>query len=384
VVEALRRAQELLDSFDEDIRALLPADAYLFDVHTHLGTDIDGMRGHVDELVAMLDRYGFAGAFSFCLDEPDRHPAFTAANDRTIASAAEAPDRIVPFVRLDLAERPIEEAHRAIDRGARGIKLHLRAQKIALDDPQLDGVWAVAAERAVPILIHGGRGLPPIADHLHELVRRYPEVQLIIAHAGIADMAGLAGYCGGVPNVFFDTSVWSGLDLLDLYRQVSPEQVLYASDYPYGRQPNSLVTALRTATLAGYGEPELRAMLGESARRIAAGEPSLPLTEPRGEAHIEQPLVYARIHSYLSMATPMLWLRQPDGVGALGLALNATLERGNGHRPETERIRELLSAGAELWGTLPHLESDGDIAAATRTAARVIQLADVLAVTTRA
>ena len=54
-------------------------------------------------------------------------------------------------------------------------------------------------------------------------------------------MAGLAGRLGGIPGVFFDTSVWSGLDLLDLYRQVAPEQVIYASDYPYGRQPNSLL-----------------------------------------------------------------------------------------------------------------------------------------------
>jgi predicted TIM-barrel fold metal-dependent hydrolase len=383
-MDALRRAHELLDSFDEEIRALLPPGAYLFDAHTHLGTDIDGMRGERAELLEMLDRYGFVGAFAFCLDEPDRHPAFTAANDRTLAEAAAAPDRIVPFARLDLAERPIEEANRAIDRGARGIKLHLRAQRIALDDPLLDRVWEVAAERRVPILIHGGRGLPPIADHLHRLVVRFPEVQLIIAHAGIADMAGLAGYCGGAPNVFFDTSVWSALDLLDLYRQVSPEQVLYASDYPYGRQPNSLLNALRTATLAGFEERHLRAMLGESARRIAAGEPPLPLSPPRGAAHVEQPLVYARIHQYLSMATPLLWLRQPDGVGALGLALNATRERGNGQRPETARIRELLATGAELWAALPRIEDEQELMETTRTAARMIQLADVLALTTPA
>lgn len=383
-VTALRRAYSLLESFDDEVRSLLPRDAYLFDVHTHLGTDIDGMRGRREELLVMLDRFGFAGAFAFCLDEPDRHPAFTAANDRTLADAAAAPDRIVPFVRLDLAEGPIEEANRALDLGARGIKLHLRAQRIALDDPLLDEVWAVASERRVPILIHGGRGLPPIADHLHALVRRFPDVQLIVAHAGIADMANLAGYFGGVPNVFFDTSVWSGLDLLDLYRQVSPEQVLYASDYPYGRQPNSLMTALRTATLAGFEEEHLRAMLGESARRIAAGEPPLPLTGPRGASSVEQPLVYARIHQYLSMATPLLWMRQPDGVGALGLALNATLERGNGSRPETERIRDLLATGAELWAALPQLEDEQELVDTIRAATRMIQLADLLSVTTRA
>ena len=41
------------------------------------------------------------------------------------------------------------------------------------------------------------------------------------------------------------------IDLLDFYRQVSPEQVLYASDYPYGQQPSSLLIAVRTARAAG-------------------------------------------------------------------------------------------------------------------------------------
>ena len=40
----------------------------------------------------------------FCLDEPDRHPAFRAANDRTLAYAKRSGGTLIPFVRLDLAE----------------------------------------------------------------------------------------------------------------------------------------------------------------------------------------------------------------------------------------------------------------------------------------
>src|SRR6266545_1474207 len=97
-----------------------------------------------------------------------------------------------------------------------------------------------------PIRIHGGRGLPPIADNLARLIETYPEAQLIIAHAGIADLAALAERFAGKAGVFFDTSVWSPIDLLSLYHLVSPEQVVYASDYPYGQQPSSLLIGLRT------------------------------------------------------------------------------------------------------------------------------------------
>ena len=63
---------------------------------------------------------------------------------------------------------------RCLDRGARGIKLHPRAQRFALNDERLAPVFELAAERRVPILIHGGRGLPPIADDLAALMDRYP------------------------------------------------------------------------------------------------------------------------------------------------------------------------------------------------------------------
>ena len=378
--DVLARSQTLLESFAAVVRAELPENAEIFDVHTHLGTDIDGMTGQLDELLRIHERAGISRGFVFCLDEPDRHPAFSAANDRTLAFAEQSEGKLIPFVRLDLAEGPIEEATRCLDLGARGIKLHPRAQKFLLDDDRLAPVFELAGARKVPILIHGGRGLPPIADALARLMDAY-EPQLIIAHAGIADLAALAHHFSGRPGVFFDTSVWSALDLLDLYRLVAPEQVLYASDYPYGQQPASLLVAIRTARMAGLDDAQLRAMLGGSAARIAAGEDALPLTAPAGPADISTPITFARIHQYLSMATPLLWTRQADTIGVLGLALNACDERSNGHREETERIRELLLTARDLWLTFPEAENERERAQVARAAFRLLHLANIVSVT---
>src|SRR3954454_18938579 len=103
---ALERARELGRLWDEEARRLLPDGADIFDAHVHLGHDIDGMVGTYDELLAIHDRYGISRAFMFCLDEPDHHPAFRAANDRTLAHAERSGGRLIPFVRLDLAEDP--------------------------------------------------------------------------------------------------------------------------------------------------------------------------------------------------------------------------------------------------------------------------------------
>src|SRR5438105_4934763 len=326
-MEPLERARELFSEFEAQLRTEMPAGADVFDAHTHLGTDIDGMVGRYEELEAMLDRYGISRCNVFCLDAPDRHSGFRAGNDRTLAFAERSQGRMIPYVRLDLSEEPIAEAERCLDRGARGIKLHPRAQKFLLGDERLEPVFAIAAERRVPILIHGGRGLPPIADHLARLVDEYPDAQLIIAHAGIADLSGLAGHFAGTAGVFFDTSVWSPIDLLSFFRLVPPEQIVYASDYPYGAQPQSLLIALRTARSAGLSEEQIVELLAGNGNRIADGEPPLAPSQPQGAEVFAQPMAFARIHQYLSMSMPMLFARQQDTFGALGLALNATNER---------------------------------------------------------
>ena len=362
VEDALQRAQALMAQWDEELRRELPQGAGIFDAHTHLGTDIDGMVGVYEDLERGMDKYGISRCFMFCLDEPDRHPGFRAGNDRTLAFAERSKGRMIPFVRLDLAEDPIGEATRILDRGGRGIKLHPRAQKFLLNDERLSPIFELAAERKVPILIHGGRGLPPIAD----------------------DLARVADRLGGKAGVYFDTSVWSPLDLLGLYRLVGPEQVVYASDYPYGQQPASLLIALRTARLAQLDEQQVRGVLAGNANRIAGGEPPLTPSAPKGIETFQQPMSLARIHQYLSMATPLLWTRQPDRIGVLGLALNATHDRTNGHREELDQIRELLTAAQAMWLTLPDDADERDRVAHMRATFRLIHLADIVAVTTPA
>ena len=380
VDDVFERARGLLARYDEELRAELPEGADLFDAHVHVGRDIDGFVAPLDDLLATLRRYGISRSFAFCMDEPDRHPAFRAANDRTLAAAEASGGMLVPFVRLDLGEEPLAEARRCLDRGARGIKLHPRAQRFLLNDERLAPIFALAAERRVPILIHGGRGLPPIADELARLVEAHPEAQLIIAHGGIADLAALSEAFGGRPGVFFDTSVWSPIDLLDVFHRFSPEQALYASDYPYGQQPSSLLLTVRVARAAGLTDERLRDVLGRTAGKIAAGEPTPEPTGSRRDAVLRQPISFARIHNYLSMATPLLWTRQADTIGVLGLALNTCRER-DGHIEVRDRIAELVACARDLWRTAAEAEDEDERVKLGRTTFRLIHLADIEAVT---
>ena len=136
--------------------------------------------------------------------------------------------------------------------------------------------------------------------------------------------------------------------------------------------------------MAGLDEAQVRDVLAGNANRIANGEPPLEPTPATGSETFAQPMIFARIHQYLSMATPLLWTRQPDTVGVLGLALNACDEPNGRHAGETDQIRELLLTARELWRSLPELEDEADLRAASRATFRLIHLADIVAVTSGA
>src|SRR6202020_1842573 len=160
---------DALAPFAKEARDLLPADAEVLDAHTHLGLDEDGRSLSLPELLTQLDEAGARRACVFPLHDPERRPSYSLPNDRVLAWAGESEGRLIPFCRLDPSEAPVAEAERSIAAGARGIKLHPRAQEFGFDGSELEGIFTVAEQAGVPILIHAGRGLPPIAQGLAEL-----------------------------------------------------------------------------------------------------------------------------------------------------------------------------------------------------------------------
>jgi hypothetical protein len=132
--------------------------------------------------------------------------------------------------------------------------------------------------------------------------------------------------------------------------------------------------------LCGFDENQLRLMVGGTAAAMADGTPLPEPTKPLGPDTYDQPMQLARIHQYLSMATPLIWTSQADTVGVLGLAINVCAER-NGYAEEVDRIRELLETARDLWVTWGGVEAAGGRTPAGRLTFRLIHLADIEAVT---
>jgi hypothetical protein len=268
--------------FREEGRALLPPGAAVIDAHTHLGLDEDGQSLALDALLSALDEIGpDARACTFPLHDPDRHPGYRRPNDRVLGWAAESGGRLVPYCRLDPAEDPVGEAERCLARGAQGIKLHPRAQSFEFGIAAADSIFTVAREARVPILIHAGRGMGPM-DALADLALRFPEVPLVLAHAGIAGQGMFASRLADHPGVVYDTSTLSPFDVIELFARVPAERIVFASDVPYGRPAFGLYQALRIgAKLAGLDEDGLRMLTGGTMAALLDGDAPPAATPPR-------------------------------------------------------------------------------------------------------
>jgi uncharacterized protein len=369
------RFDDLLRRHLDRTTDLRPPGLRVWDAHTHLGVDEDGFTLSVEELLETMRTQGVERAFSFPLNDPDRRPAYRVPNDRVMQWAAESDGAIVPFCRLDLTEDPIAEAERCLDAGARGIKLHPRAQAFDFGEAALDPVFQIAAERSVPILIHAGRGLPAIADDLRNLVEHHSEAQLILAHGAIADLEHIARTLIDHPNVLYDTSVWSSTDLRTLLASASPEQIVFASDLPYGMPATSQLALSLVLCRGGATDEQTRAMFWGNAERASRGEPAASLSPPLFTRERTAPLQRLRIHDYLVMTQTLMWSRAGDRPGALGLALRACDTGGAG---ELGDVAELLEAVQALWSEALEIEDEAAAREPTRAAMRLLQIADAL------
>src|ERR1700677_2769612 len=342
------RYTDALAPFLAETERLRPPEAEVIDAHTHLGLDEDGRSLALGQLLDQLDAAGARRACVFPLHDPERRPSYRVPNDRVIAWSAESDGRLIPFCRLDPAEDPIGEGERALSAGARGIKLHPRAQDFVFDGPEMGSIFALAESARVPILIHAGRGLPPLGDELVDLTLRHPDVVLILAHGAICDQGILTSRLADHPGVLYDISCFFPLDVIELFARAPAERIVFASDPPYGLPATTLYLALRVAAQAGLDEAAVRGVLGSTMADLLDGHGLPAVTPPRRGPSITLAGRLARVYNYGSLTGPALFAGIPEqALAMLEMALAACRDPEPGAVGEAlETIGSAFSAAA--------------------------------------
>jgi uncharacterized protein len=302
-------ADELLKPWLDVLRPEVP-DLELFDCHTHIGVDDpSGFTVTREQLLGSLELVGSRAAV-FPLKEPE---GYGEANQRAIRLAEENADKLVAFCRVDPADRPLEMADEAIRGGARGIKLHPEGEEFDLGDPRLDGVYGLAHEQRLPVIIHAGPELDGIGRTALDIADRFPAAQLILAHDALTDLAWIYEELDGRPNVFFDTSWWGPVHTLALFALVAPGRVLNASDLPYCSPLSGAFTSLRCGLQAGLSAEQLRLVLGQQFERLLDHQDAVDAGPAPGTS--SEPLDPLLERVYVTLLTGVEALQRGEDMG---------------------------------------------------------------------
>jgi uncharacterized protein len=330
-------SDELLLPWLESLRAQLPQ-ARLLDSHTHLGTnDPEGWRCSSEELLAALELVD-ARSVVFPLME---QAGYRDANDAVLTAAAASDGRLVPFCRLDPHIEPLAELERCLAAGARGVKLHPRAERFELRHSGVDAIFAVADERRLPVTIHSGLGIASLGRDALMLAERYPRAAVILAHVGATDLAWIWRELGGVPNLYFDTAWWNPADHLALFALVPPGQILLGSDIPFGTTAAAAIVAMRCGRQVGLTRAQIAAVAGSQLERIIAGEEPLDLGPPPGTPRPRPPLLDRVFTLLVAALSRMLEGRPADGLVRLA-RLGCDVSEETQESPALGSVGELL------------------------------------------
>ncbi len=338
-------ADDLLTPCYEHTISLIGPQA-VFDAHTHIGlNDPDSFTCTADELLAGLETIG-ARAVTFPMHEPGGYPP---ANDHVIERAAASGGRLVAFCRIDpRSDDPAAEVRRCLDAGARGIKLHPRAELFGMNEPGVRAIVAEAHERRLAVLVHAGRGIPALGEHVLELAEQFPRARFILAHAGVCDLAWLWRRVGALENVFFDTAWWSVSDLLVLFSHVAPGQILHATDIPFGAPKHGIVLTVRCALQAGLSPAQISSVAGAQLQRIVAGEDVLDVGPAPGPGALRVDPLLARVSHYLISAIAAA-IAGSDSEEHVDLArLACDVGDGAPQAPLCDAIRTLLDCRRDM------------------------------------
>lgn len=201
-------------------------------------------------LLSQMDRYGIAKSILLIADygpalgEPTL--SIEAIHEHHAAVVAASAGRLAFFAGFDPSRG---DAGLAIVKrwtarpGCEGVKLYPPCG-FELDDERLFPLWKHCGENGVPVLTHSGASLPTLATEqryphsVDEVLRRFPDVRLALAHGMVWDLAGTVELLRRHPeNLYADISSFQLLSdpgmraMLDACAAV-PDQVLFGSDAP--------------------------------------------------------------------------------------------------------------------------------------------------------
>jgi predicted TIM-barrel fold metal-dependent hydrolase len=213
------------------------------------------MEVDTDRLVAHMDEAGVGRSvvFGFGARPYGCHP-----DDAAVFEAVERhPDRLIPFHVVDPFGGPAARGlarRRITEDGFRGLKMLPAYNHLALDDPRLYPVYALAEDLQVPLVVHtGGTRIRQVLGRwqdpllLDAVGAAFPALRLWIAHCGMHRWPDALTLLGRHPAMAADVSYWARLPRHEVARAMSwakhvgvLDRIFWGTDFPFWGQRDDL------------------------------------------------------------------------------------------------------------------------------------------------
>lgn len=223
----------------------------------------------------------------------ERARKYAVSSNEQVAQLCGISERFIGFASIDPLESGApQELERAIQQlGLKGLKLDAALQDFDLNDPKVFEVYEAAAHLGIPVLLHTGMSWAPGSPLepgqpllVENAIRRFPNLNFVLAHWGWPWVWDATALALKYPNVFLDTSclyydspreffrfVFSQQIPSTLIERSLRNQVVFGSNYPRVEIKN-MVKALKSLSLSeGFLEKAFRT----NAEHLLAGNSRL-------------------------------------------------------------------------------------------------------------
>lgn len=246
----------------------------------------------LDRVMAAIDAAGIGRTLITGFDEASTAGKTFVPNEIVAGIAARHPDRFLPFVGTDImrgrdALRDFE--HWIRDRHFVGLSLRPFMIGLPADDRHYYPFYAKCCELGVPLSIHTSANWTTGAindlghpRHLDPVARDFPELRIVLSHAGYPWVLEACLLAWKHPNVYLElsahrpryfTAPGAGWEPLLRYGQTTiQDKILYGTGaFLLGRRPAELVAEMRALPV---DPAALAKWLGGNAQRLLARAPS--------------------------------------------------------------------------------------------------------------
>jgi len=236
------------------------------DSHSHLGyCRVFEFDVKEERLIESMGRNGVDAAI---VQPFPGAPNAKETHDGIMSLSRKHPGRIFGLVSINPhqdEEVVVGEIERCVKKlGFVGVKIHTIGHAVNPQGKDADVLWRTAARLGVPLMVHTGPGVPlALPSNVMPKAEEYPEVPVILAHAGFGLYSGEAFLVAKrYENVYLEMS-WAPEYDVDSMMRSFPDKVLFGSDLP----ENTAAELTKIRSL-GFPEETLSKVLGGNAARL--------------------------------------------------------------------------------------------------------------------